>query len=297
MAADRRDEGSSQGVAELKGEALVHGAGTVINAIATGKGAAFGIGLETRATVELDDSGRIEVRMEGLRDENDELAMLCAKAVLDAYAPEDGYGAKVTTSSNIPVSKGLKSSSAAANAVVLATLAALDEELEEIEAVRLGVKCAIAAGVSVTGAFDDACASMFGGLVITDNKSNVIVKWEAMPEDLVALIHVPSRQIRKKGLPLDRMKGLASIIDVAYQKALVGKWQDAMLINSLAYSAALSLDPAMTVDAMLQGATAAGLSGTGPATVILVKERRLKAVREALGGKDFIVADIYNGED
>ncbi|MDD1771090.1 MAG: shikimate kinase [Methanomassiliicoccales archaeon] len=275
----------------------MHGAGTVINAIATGKGAAFGIGLETRAAVELDRSGRIEARMEGLKDEDDALARLCAKAVIDAYAPDEGYGAKVTTSSNIPVSKGLKSSSAAANAIVLATLGAVGEELDQIEAVRLGVKCAIEAGVSVTGAFDDACASMLGGLVITDNKSNMIVKRQSMPEDLVALIHVPSRQIRKKGLPLDRMRGLASVIDVAYQKVLVGKWQEAMLINSLAYSAALSLDPAMTVDAMLQGATAAGLSGTGPATVILVKERRLKAVRESLGGKDFIVADIYNGED
>ncbi len=281
----------------MRGEATVHGAGTVINAIATGKGAAFGLGLETRAVVELDDSGRIEVRMEGLRNEDDTLARLCAKAVLDTYAKGEGHGAKVTTTSDIPVSKGLKSSSAAANAVVLATLSALGEEAEALEAVRVGVRCAIEAGVSVTGAFDDACASMLGGLVITDNESNVIVKREAMPEDLVALIHVPSKQIRKKGLPLDRMRGLASVIDIAYQKALVGKWQEAMVINSLAYSAALSLEPAMTVDAMLQGAEAAGLSGTGPATVILVKERRLKAVRESLGGKDFIVADIYNGEE
>jgi len=275
----------------------VHGAGTVINAIATGKGAAFGLGLETSAVVELNDSGKIEVRMEGLKGEDDMLAALCARTIIDAYAEGEGSGARVTTTSNIPVSKGLKSSSAAANAVVLATLNALDAEIDRMEAVRIGVKCAIEAGVSVTGAFDDACASMLGGLVITDNKTNEIIKRQAMPEELVALIHVPQRQIRKKGLPLDRMRGLAGVIDVAYQKVLVGKWQEAMLINSLAYSAALSLDPVMTVDAMLQGATAAGLSGTGPATVILVKERRLKAVREALGGKDFIVADIYNGED
>jgi len=281
----------------VRGEARVHGAGTVINAIATGKGAAFGLGLETSAVVELNDSGKIEVRMEGLKGEDDMLAALCARTIIDAYAEGEGSGARVTTTSNIPVSKGLKSSSAAANAVVLATLNALDAEIDRMEAVRIGVKCAIEAGVSVTGAFDDACASMLGGLVITDNKTNEIIKRQAMPEELVALIHVPQRQIRKKGLPLDRMRGLAGVIDVAYQKVLVGKWQEAMLINSLAYSAALSLDPVMTVDAMLQGATAAGLSGTGPATVILVKERRLKAVREALGGKDFIVADIYNGED
>lgn len=281
----------------MKGVAIAHGAATVINAIATGKGAAFGIGLETKATVELNSSGKVVAELHGLKDEDDLLARLCIQSVLDRHAPNQGLGAKVTTSSEIPVSRGLKSSSAAANAVIMATLQALDVEMDTVEAVRLGTRCAIEAGVSVTGAFDDACASMLGGLVVTDNHCDQIIKRMAMPEDLRVIIHVPHSQIRKSGLPLERMRLLSPIIDIAYQKVLVGKWPEAMIINSLAYSAALSLDPRMTVDAMQQGAVAAGLSGTGPATAILVKERRVKAVVEALGGKDFIVADIYNGEE
>lgn len=281
----------------MKGVAIAHGAATVINAIATGKGAAFGVGLETKATVELNSSGKVVAELHGLKDEDDLLARLCIRSVLNLYAPDQSLGAKVTTSSEIPVSRGLKSSSAAANAVIMATLQALDVEMDTVEAVRLGTRCAIEAGVSVTGAFDDACASMLGGLVVTDNHCDQIIKRMAMPEDLRVIIHVPHSQIRKSGLPLERMRLLSPIIDIAYQKVLVGKWPEAMIINSLAYSAALSLDPRMTVDAMQQGAVAAGLSGTGPATAILVKERRVKAVVEALGGKDFILADIYNGEE
>ena len=37
----------------MQATAVSHGAATIINAIATGKGAGFGIGLETKATVKL----------------------------------------------------------------------------------------------------------------------------------------------------------------------------------------------------------------------------------------------------
>jgi len=281
----------------MKGVAVAHGAATVVNAIATGRGAAFGISLETIAEVELNASGRIKVALEGNEGEDDTLARLCVRGVLDRFAANEGYGAKVRTTSQIPVSRGLKSSSAAANAVVLATLQALDQETDRLDLIRIGTKAAIEAGVSVTGAFDDACASMLGGLVVTDNRSEQLVKRTPMSDGLKVLIHVPARQIRKQGLPLDRMKVMSPQVDIAMQKVLVGKWQEAMVLNSLCYSAALGLDPKMTVEGLMQGAVAAGLSGTGPATVIVVKERRAEAVRDALGGRDILFADVYNGEE
>ena len=69
-------------------------------------------------------------------------------------------GANVATKSEIPIASGLKSSSAAANAAVLATLDALGEKLDVLEAVKIGVQAALEAKVTITGAFDDACASM-----------------------------------------------------------------------------------------------------------------------------------------
>ena len=77
--------------------------------------------------------------------------------------------------------KGLKSSSAAANAVALASTAALGKHLDDLELVKLGVDAAFDAKVTVTGAFDDACASYFGGIVVTDNLNRKIIK--QMPVD------------------------------------------------------------------------------------------------------------------
>lgn len=51
----------------MKAEATAHGAASIVNAIATGKGAAFGINLYTKAEVELTPGPEIEVIIEGDR--------------------------------------------------------------------------------------------------------------------------------------------------------------------------------------------------------------------------------------
>ncbi len=59
--------------------------------------------------------------------------------------------------------------------MALATTAALGEMVDDFEIVNLGVDAAFDAKVTVTGAFDDACASYFGGVVVTDNLERKIV--------------------------------------------------------------------------------------------------------------------------
>jgi shikimate kinase len=191
----------------------------------------------------------------------------------------------------------LKSSSAAANAIILATVNALGEELDPLEAIRIGTKSAIEAKVSITGAFDDACASLLGGIVLTDNFKCQLIRRESMPKGMKVLIHVPQFQIRKHKLPLQRIRSLSKLINVAFAEAMAGRYAEAMMLNSFCYSAALELDTKVMMDALQKGALAAGLSGTGPATAILVEEEKAEKLLSALDGKDFIVADIYNGED
>jgi len=267
-----------------------------VNAIATGKGAAFGIDLKTEAWVELNDSRKIDVDIEGFQGESDELARRCVINTLDRFKAID-RGASVTTRSQIPISRGLKSSSAAANAIVLATVEALGEELSELDAIKIGTKSAIEAKVSITGAFDDACASLLGGIVLTDNSKHQLIRRESMPAGLKVLIHVPPFQIRKQKLPLQRIRSLSKLIDVAFAEALAGRYAEAMMLNSLCYSAALELETKVMMGALQKGALAAGLSGTGPATAILVHEEDADHFLSVLDGKDFIVADIYNGKD
>ncbi len=267
-----------------------------MNAIATGKGAAFGVDLVTEAWVELNDSGKVDVIIEGFQGESDGLARRCVINTLERFHV-GGRGASVKTRSQIPISRGLKSSSAAANAIILATVHALGEELDPLEAIRIGTKSAIEAKVSITGAFDDACASLLGGIVLTDNFKRQLIRRESMPAGMKVLIHVPQFQIRKQKLPLQRIHSLARLIDVAFAEAMAGRYAEAMMLNSFCYSAALELDTKVMMDALQKGALAAGLSGTGPATAILVEEEKAERLLSALDGKDFIVADIYNGED
>src|SRR5208283_5506582 len=96
--------------------AIAHGAATIVNAIALGKGAAFGVDLWTKAEVKLTDEPYV-IKAEITSDpkENTLLMEKTVTRVLQRFSLEDSFGAKVKTWSNIPIAKGLKSSSAAAN--------------------------------------------------------------------------------------------------------------------------------------------------------------------------------------
>jgi len=278
------------------GEAVVHGAGTIVNAIACGKGSAFGVDLWTKARVELtDEAGVVEGRILNDPEEDTGLIRIAVRKVLEKFNFHD-YGARVVTESNIPVSRGLKSSSAAANAVVLATLAALGKRMDDVEVVLLGVDAAIEAGVTVTGAFDDACASYFGGVVVTDNEKRRILRMEPFPEELRVVILVPSEKIRKKGVNVKRMKAMGSLVEAALELALRGDYLRAMTLNGLAYSASLGLSPEAAVRALEVGAAAAGLSGTGPATVALVPPEKVDEVVDAWSRfeGDIMLAGVNN---
>jgi shikimate kinase len=216
--------------------------------------------------------------------------------LVDKLRPGEKLGARIVTRSDIPVSRGLKSSSAAANAVIMATLDALDETIEPLFAIRLGTKCAIDAGVSVTGAFDDACASWLGGAVVTDNRTNQLLRREPMDPSLKVVIHVPPFQIRKAGLPRGRIAAVADVAEMAFQMALKGDYLGAMKLNGLCYASALKVDQDIAFRALELGARSAGLSGTGPATAILVDSDKIeKFLSDIKSTKEFIITDIFNG--
>jgi shikimate kinase len=264
-----------------RAEAISHGAATIINAIATGKGAAIGVDLWTKAAVALtDEPGHVDVTIRSDSSENPTLAQKTVEQVLKHFGYEDEFGAKVETQSNIPVARGLKSSSAAANAIALATTAALEQSLDDVSVVKLGVDGALDAKVTITGAFDDACASYFGGIVITDNIERKIIKRFELDESPSVLFYVPAQKTYTVGSDVKRMKSMASAVKVAYNEALNGNYWAALTLNGLIYSSALGYDPSPAVDALTAGALASGLSGTGPAVTAIVPEDKIDLVMD-----------------
>ncbi|MCW4001149.1 MAG: shikimate kinase [Candidatus Bathyarchaeota archaeon] len=266
-----------------KASAVAHGAATIVNAIALGKGAAFGVDLWTKAEVKLtSEAGVFEAEIISDPKESTLLIEKTAARVIQHLGLKKSFGAKITTQSNIPIARGLKSSSVAANAVALATAAALDRKIGDLEIVKLGVEAAFEAKVTVTGAFDDACASYFGGAVVTDNKTCTLLNRAALQQDLVVLFHVPPQKAYTINVDVARLATVKPLVEVAFEQATMGRFWQALTLNGLIYSAASCLSSAVAIDALAAGAVAAGLCGKGPATTAVAHKDKVDAVKAAL---------------
>ncbi len=263
-----------------RGEALAYGAVTIVNALATGKGAAFGIDLWTQATVELTDNGAIETSILNEEGESTLLMEKCVRAVLNHFGFAT-LGAKVRTQSNIPIAKGLKSSSVAGNAVVLATLAALDQRMDPDDILKLVVDASLEAKVSVTGAFDDAAASLYGNVVVTDNIARKLLRTFPI-EDYCVLLLVPPEKRYTNEVDMTKIKTVAREVDIAHKEALEGNYWNAMTLNGLIYSHVLGLPTDVIIESLQVGALAAGISGKGPTYAFVVKEEAKERVLNLL---------------
>jgi shikimate kinase len=266
----------------LSASAIAYGAATIVNAIATGKGAALGVDLWTKARVELTDKpGIVEGRILSDPGEGTNLIKRTIRRVLRRFRLEGELGAYVETTSSIPIARGMKSSSAAANAISLATVAALKKKLSDLDVVKLGVEASKDAGVTITGAFDDACASYFGNIVVTDNVAQRVKRRFRVHRDYAVLFHVPSSKTYTAQSNVKKMKMMTPLVDVAYREALLGRYWSAMTFNGLIYSMALGHDINVAIDALAAGAIAAGISGKGPAVAAVVRQDSIGEVKQA----------------
>jgi shikimate kinase len=264
-----------------EGKAISYGAVTIINAIACDLGASLGIDLWTKAHVKLTDEPNIITgRILSDSSENIILMKKSVSCVLNHFGLEKEYGAYVETQSNIPIARGLKSSSAAANAIVLATIAALDIDLEDMTAIKIGVDAAIDAQVTITGAFDDACASYFGDIVMTNNFSRRIMKQFTLEKDFTIIILVPARKVYTKTTSVDTMRLVKKEVMTIHRIAVSGDYWTAMTLNGLIYSPILGYDLSIMIDALSAGAIATSLSGTGPAVAaVVLPEQKEELIR------------------
>ena len=265
----------------MRGFASVMGAATILNAVATWKGSAFGICLKTTSEVELDGSSEVRGDIPGI---DATLVVRCVELVLAKFGLE--CGGVVRTRSEIPVASGLKSSSTAANAAVLATLDAIGEEMDLIEAAKIGVAAAREAGVTITGALDDALASMLGGVVVTDNRNMKLLKRELLDSEVLLL--VPEKKLFSKETDIRRSRLIAPLAEIAYDLAMKGDYGRAMTLNGFIYCSALGLSAEPLLLALEAGAKGASLSGTGPSYAALVDADNIDILESGwsnLGGR------------
>ncbi len=99
----------------------------------------------------------------------------------------------------------------------------------------MNARISLEMGISYTGAFDDASASLLGGIVVTNNSKMKILKWDK--KSAKALVLIPTWQ--RNDVLIDEIKKDVEFVKKEIKEALDGKYRDAMLHNSLHYCSAL----------------------------------------------------------
>ncbi len=271
--------------------AVMHGAVSIVNAIATGKGATLGISLNVESTIE-------STQGSGIIFENKEssLSSRLIRSVIEKAVPKNELEKsklRISLKSEIPSGYGLKSSSAISSVISLACAKLFTPQIDDLEVLRHGVEASLESKVSITGAFDDACACYFGGFVVTDNYSMKLVKSEKAPEDISAVIFIP--RSRKRG-NVKNLKILSGVFEQAWSLAINSDYWNAMLLNGLATSAILNSDPRILTDLIEAGALAASVSGNGPSIAAVTKKENIFGVKKVFSSHDgeILVSEINN---
>lgn len=259
------------------------GSATIINAIATGYGSAFGIGLDIECSAKTSNESITCFNDVGA---DDELMKLCAMSVFNHYGiDESEFGVVLKTKSSLPMASGLSSSSASSNAIVKVVSEIISQEfdlkpLNDLQIINMAIDASIKAGVTITGSFDDATASYFGGVVVCDNKNRQFIIKEKMDECPV-LVYMPNFHSKSGDSDSQRMKLLSPLVETAFDFACEKEYFKALNLNGLLYSATLGFDSTIAIDALQAGALASGLSGTGSSFVAVVDENSIDDVKQS----------------
>jgi shikimate kinase len=250
----------------FKARAATFGAISIVNAIASGRGATASVKLSTEAEVEIEESkGEWEVTVNGKRWSPGLGVETARRAIRSAGKEPDAFSGKIRTTSNIPVGVGLKTSSSSSTAIALAVFSALG--LRTVDPKRVldcSVEASLASGTSVTGALDDAAGCLLGGINLTDNLERRIVSSKPLEESLAVVIMVPKAQSRRRTVDPEFIRKFGTLTDLFFEMSVKGEHWGAMLLNGMAYSSILKYDPFPALRAVERGALGAGLSGTGP---------------------------------
>lgn len=244
-------------------EGQAYAAGTVINALATGIGCAFGLDLRTRVTISFEEDLRENIVYEnGEQTEN---------PIVDRVMTTFGKKGVVRIESEIPRGSGLGSSSAFMNALLTALFKATHQELDAFCILTTNAQISLEMRISYTGAFDDASASLLGGFVISNNTKMRLLKWDKIEGEAIVLVP----PWKRGEVSLDRIRENTELVEKAVKEAINGNYRLAMIYNSQHYCRVLgyTYEPIEKAEKLN---ISAGLSGNGPTYVAFGSKDELR---------------------
>jgi len=255
----------------ILGEGRAHGACSLLHAAAFGYGASLGLTLPIAVRV-LDRPKK--------KKPKDESKLL--DFVLDVWI-EAGYELPTdsvdeihwSVASKIPVSQGLKSSSALCVASFRALANSVSVSLNDEEVVRLTVQAHLKSEISLTGSVDDAWACATSGWKLVDSqadiKDGVLMDQDDLDPDewIILLVLRGPRKTRPK---IDDFQASQQPFEQALNALQTNNPWVSLTWNGRGVAAATRdvVGRKMANDAFVNGARASGLSGSGSAIVIVV---------------------------
>jgi len=272
-------------------KATIHGAISIVNAIATGKGAALGISKKVNVEMETSYGKGVIIEVE-----NKSISSRLINRVIEKIVTKNELSKtklKVSLDTEIPTGYGLKSSSAISTAVAMACAKLFKPNMNDTEILNAGVKASIETKVSLTGAYDDACACYYGGFVVTDNYKKKLIRSEKCLNHVSAVIFIPKS--RKRG-NVRKLKTFSADFEQAWNLAKKSDYWNAMNLNGIATSTILSSEPEIIHKLIENGAIGASVSGNGPSIAAIVKNNsvtKIKKIFSTLEGNT-TVAQINN---
>ena len=269
----------------MTGTGTSYGAISVINAIPCGIGATIGITLKTVAKYSEEGDERI-VNIANVKNIKSNLARICVKKTLETIGADRSVPYVLDIDSRIPPSRGLKSSSSVCNAVISAVLDEHGVNMSDMDIIKLGVKCAREAGVTITGAIDDACGCHLGGLVITDNSKDKLLFRKEVPKHDVVLC-IPDNIITKNKVPVDKYLERKAEVEKLIEQAEDDPF-GVLTANGRIVGEIIGADMDLVDLALENGAVAVGITGTGPAIAVVVEKGKGKSMSRKLGCKTIL---------
>ena len=266
-----------------KVKATVHGAISIVSAIASGKGAALGITPKVEVIMESIPGSGISIKSDSRSLSSRLITRTIEKIVSKKQLSETKLN--LLLNSEIPTGYGLKSSSAISSAVALAAAKLFKQKIDDSKILLAGVNASIETKVSLTGAYDDACACYYGGFMVTDNYKRKIISSKKAPTNLKVVIFIPKS--RKRG-NIKKLKTLNTVFERAWNFAKNEDYWNAMILNGFATSSILNSDPKLITQLVEKGAIGASISGNGPSVAVVTKQSnisRIKKVFSSLEGR------------
>ena len=280
------------------GTGQAHGACSLLHAAGTGYGASIALDLPIIVKA-LDRPSKRQ-----LEDSDGVLPAVVDAWVSNGLALPEGLEANDihwAVASKIPQNRGLKSSAALSVAGIKALCEATNTDLSDFEIVSLSSQAQMNAGVSITGSIDDSWACLTKGWRLInanaeDIESGVVMSGPGPnPDDWIVLI--ATRDERKSRPELENFAPLFQEFEKALIALQQGEILNCLTINGRAVCSVTNDLQGRRIanDAFINGARASGVTGSGPAVVIIIpslvrsSKERIKSALSRLMSSDKII--------